>query len=90
MCGVAVSSSRWWAAPRQLPRASAADARQGLGQLVAIGLADARSAAVGRQLVGLVEDHQIVGNDVRLLEPGEHPAPASVSTLTMTSRCRRR
>ena len=60
--------------PRQRPRLiQAADAGQGLGQAVAIGLADAQVvAAVGRQLVGLVEDHQVVGHDAWLLQAGEH------------------
>ena len=63
-------------APGQLPtRAKSLDARQCLGQLVAIGLADTEvRLAVGRQLVALVEDNQIVGDYLGLLEPGEHPA----------------
>ena len=76
MCGVAVSRAVLRA--QQLPaRAEPLDACQGLGQLVAVGLADAKvRLAVGRQLVALVEDDQIVGHDLRLLEAGEHPAAA--------------
>ena len=75
---MAVSSSRCCGLHVNCQRgAKSLDARQRLGQLVAVGLADAEvRLAVGRQLVALVEDNQIVGDDLGLLEPGEHPAAA--------------
>ena len=48
------------------------DARQRLGDPVAVGLADGEvGLAVRAELVGLVEDDQVVGLDAGLLEPGE-------------------
>ncbi len=63
------------AGPVQRPAGLAGrDAGQGLGDPIAVGLADGEvGLTVGPELVGLVEDGQVVGLDTRLLEPGEGP-----------------
>ena len=60
--------------PGQRPRrVQSRNAGQRLGQPVPIRLADAQVvAAIRRQLVGLVEDHQVVRHDGRFPEAGEH------------------
>ena len=78
MCGVAVSNSRCWAAQPKLPARVILpqDAGERLGQPIALGFAHPEVwLPVGRQLVSLVENHQVVGRNVRFLEPGEHALP---------------
>ena len=61
--------------PGQLPAVIAGvDAGHGLRQLVAGRLARAQVAAtVAGQLVGLVEDNQLIGRNARFLQPRKHP-----------------
>jgi len=60
--------------PRQPPRlVRAAHAGDGLGQLVALGLANTQIvAAIHRQLVGFIENHQVIRHHAWFAEAGEH------------------
>ena len=73
MWGVAVSSSRCVAAQSSAQRGSPPGiARERLGDPITVRLADREvGLAVGRELVALVEDAQVVGLDRGFLEPGE-------------------
>src|SRR5919197_1882778 len=64
-------------APVELPAwVFAPDARQRLGKLVSIRLTDSEiRLSVSRKLVGLIEDHQIIGSHGKLLQAREHPLP---------------
>ena len=56
------------------PRVTGIETRQSLSQFVALGLSNIEvRVSVRRELVRLIEDHEIVWLDGRLLKSGEHP-----------------
>src|SRR5260221_13315848 len=63
--------------PRKLPAfILTGNASQGFGQTIAIGTTHPQIGfAVGSQLVRLVKDNEIVGNDLGFLEAREHAIP---------------